>query len=293
MQAITWFSVEDWQEELITHAFPDAQLIHEPFGTAHGPSETRILVIRPRGAERITNEQLQHYPQLQHLLTLSSGTDNLCVDRPGVTLHHLQDYSSTSVAEHAFALLLALAHGLHDPTRRPIELAGKRLGVIGAGSIGRALIRLARAARMDCLAYDVQHGTADGFRYAELDDVLACDAISLHVPLTPQTTLLLDRQRLSRLRDGTIIINTARGGLIDTNALLDELRTGRLLAGLDVLAVDGREDAWTTPQATALRALPNVLLTEHRGGDTLAARRRATEQAITILTRLRTSGGRI
>jgi len=162
-------------------------------------------------------------------------------------------YGEKSVAEHTFALILALARRLRDALSakrigqfsfeelRGFDLYGKTLGVIGAGRIGLHVIRLARSFGMEVLAHDVQPSelAADllGFKYVSFEDVLQrSHIISLHVPLTPATVHILNRASLSKCRQGVLVINTARGKLIDTEALLEALDSGQVGgAGLDVL----------------------------------------------------------
>jgi D-lactate dehydrogenase len=198
-------------------------------------------------------EFLDAHPALRLVTTRSTGADHLdvaaCRAR-GVTVCHVPFYGDTTVAEHTFALILALSRRLREtmltPTRgqfsyervRGFDLAGKTLGIVGAGHIGRHVAALARAFHMEVLAFDVVTSAPEtGMKFVSLDELLARSRIiSLHAPLTDATRHLLDRAALAKCPRGVLIVNTARGGLIDTAALREALDSGQVGgAGLDVL----------------------------------------------------------
>jgi D-lactate dehydrogenase len=196
------------------------------------------------------------HPQLKLVASRSSATDHLdgrAAVKRGVVLTHVPDYGAATVAEHTFALILGvmrrLRHCLEVKNRgrgsterlRGRELRGKTLGVIGTGRVGRRVIRIARAFGMNCLAFD-SHPDGElaaglGFRYVTLDQLLRkSDIITLHIPLTPRTRHILHAKRLARGKPGLVLINTARGGLVDIDALLEGLNSGHIGGvGLDVL----------------------------------------------------------
>jgi D-lactate dehydrogenase len=198
-------------------------------------------------------EFLDTHPALRLVTTRSTGADHLdvaaCRAR-GVAVCHVPFYGDTTVAEHTFALILALSRRLREtmltPTRgqfsyervRGFDLAGKTLGIVGAGHIGRHVAALARAFQMEVLAFDLVTSEPEaGMKFVSLDELLTHSrVISLHAPLTDQTRHLLDRAALAKCQRGVLIINTARGGLIDTAALREALDSGQVGgAGLDVL----------------------------------------------------------
>jgi glyoxylate reductase len=146
------------------------------------------------------------------------------------------------------------------------ELSGATLGLIGLGRIGAAVAQRARGFEMRILFHRRTAAEAPGLEPRPLDDLLReADVVSLHVPLTADTAGLLSRQRLALLRDGATLVNTARGGVVDENALVDELVSGRISAGLDVFAYE--------PQVPAsLLELPNVVLTPHIASATVETR---------------------
>lgn len=202
---------------------------------------------------------LRRHPRVRFVTTRSSTVDHLdaaAAAKRRVVLASVPDYGAATVAEHTFALILGVArklrHCLQAGRRskgtserlRGMELSGKVLGVIGCGRVGTHVIRIARGFGMECLAYDVspdgRKAEAIGFEYVSLDRLLrGADIITLHVPLTARTRRLLNASRLSRCKEGVILINTARGGLVDIDALLEGLDGGRIGGvGLDVLEDD-------------------------------------------------------
>ena len=203
---------------------------------------------------------LDAHPRLQLIATRSTGTDHLdeeaCRAR-GITVANVPSYGEHTVAEHTLALILTISRRLREVIGQPgktdrmsyepvraFELRGKTLGVIGAGRIGQHVIRMARAFGMKVLSFDVAQDPCSpkvaDCEAATLDRLLAeAHVVSLHVPLLPETHHLLDRDTFARCRPGVIVINTARGGLIDTDALLEALDSGQVGgAGLDVLEED-------------------------------------------------------
>jgi len=199
---------------------------------------------------------LDAHPALRLVATRSTSTDHIdieaCAAR-GVEVCHVPHYAEETIAEHVFALILALARRLRELMRLPkggkfsyaatrgFELRGKTLGVIGMGRIGQRVATLAHAFQMQVLGYDIHPVPALErtlrFRWVSLDDLLASsDILSLHAPLSPATYHLLNADTIARTKRGVLIINTARGALVDTSALRDALETGHVGgAGLDVL----------------------------------------------------------
>lgn len=199
---------------------------------------------------------LDQLPSLRLIATRSTGFDHIdlsyCSQR-GITVCNVPTYGENTVAEHVFALLLAISHRLLeavDKARRGpfspeglegFDLQGKTLGVIGTGSIGRHVIRIAKGFGMEVVAFDVRPdpelAERLGFRYESFDQLLtAADVITLHAPATPETQDMLSDSAFARMKHGVIIINTARGSLVDSRALIQALRSGKVAgAGLDVL----------------------------------------------------------
>ncbi len=238
-------------------------------------------------------------PDLRFITMTATGFD--CVDvaaarRRGIPVSNVPIYGTDSVAQYVFAMLLELCHhvALHDAavragewTRQPdfsirksplIELAGKTMGIVGYGRIGRRVGELARAFGMDVIAHDVYQWEADerAAVRCELDDLFArADVISLHSPLTPQTAGLVNRERLMRVKPGAMLINTARGPLIVEADLAEALAAGRLAgAAVDVVSIEPiRPD-------NPLLSAPNCLITPHIAWATEEARRRLMDATV-------------
>ncbi len=199
-------------------------------------------------------------------------------------------YSPHAVAEHTVALLLSLCRKIHKAFYRTrdanfaidgllgFDLVGKRAGVIGTGKIGRLVAEILRGFGMEVLVYDIKpdQDWAAGIdaRYVELADIYRqCRVISLHCPLTPQTHHLIDAAALETMGDDTVLINTGRGGLVDTAALVEVLRTGAIgAAALDVYEEESQyffEDFSSQVISDDILArligFPNVLITSHQG----------------------------
>jgi D-lactate dehydrogenase len=208
----------------------------------------------------VTADLLGQMPSLRFIATRSTGYDHVDLEAcraRGIAVSNVPTYGENTVAEHTFGLILALSRKIHQAYVRTVrgdfslaglrgfDLKGRTLGVVGTGNIGLHAIRIGRGFGMDVLAYDVreQHLLAEvlGFRYVPLDELIAqADIVSLHVPYFPATHHLINRERLTRMKRGSLLINTARGGLVDTEALLWALDEGILAgAGLDV--IEGEE----------------------------------------------------
>jgi glyoxylate reductase len=223
-------------------------------------------------------DELRLLPDLRLVGNYGVGYDNVdvdaCVER-GIAVTNTPGVLDAAVAELTLALMLACRRqlvasdrfvrdarwrtGWSRPERLGHDLAGATLGLVGLGRIGSEVARRAKAFEMQV----VHHRRSDGL---PLDELLRrSDVVSLHVPLTPETHGLLSRERLALLRDGATLVNTARGAIVDESALVDELVSGRISAGLDVFADEPR-----VPER--LFDLPNVVLTPHIASATVETR---------------------
>lgn len=204
-------------------------------------------------SERVDNKKLDLFPHLKLIATRSTGFNHIdlayCKQR-GIAVTNVPCYGETTVAEFAFGLLLALSRKIiianNDMAHSRIaigeymgfDLMGKTLGVIGTGSIGRHMIQIARGFGMNVLAYDPYPTPALKDLYVDTPSKIyeQADVISLHVPSTPENFHMLNAAAFTKMKPGVLIINTARGDLIDTQALYQALRQGIVGgAGLDVL----------------------------------------------------------
>ncbi|MDJ0894411.1 MAG: hydroxyacid dehydrogenase [Alphaproteobacteria bacterium] len=245
--------------------------------------DARALIVRNR--TQVTAALLEAAPKLQVIGRLGVGLDNIdlpACEARGVAVRPARGANEAAVAEYVIAALLILFRRAFDgreamqggawPRNALIgrEVAGKRLGLIGFGANARETARRAEALGMTIAAYD-PFLPADAAEWAlaerqELATLLSTsDAVSLHVPLTAETRGLIDRDALARMRAGAILINPARGGIIEEAALIEALRSGHLSgAALDVYETEPLD-----AQAGARFAdLPNLLLTPHIAGVT-------------------------
>ena len=239
-----------------------------------------------RSSTRITRESLKYADALQVIGRAGVGVDNIDVEAAterGVAVLNAPSGNTISAAELTFALILACVRRIPAADRSMkngewdrksftgTELYGKMLGLVGAGRIGGEVARRARAFGMRVCAYD-PYLTAERARTLEielatLEEVLArADVLSLHVPLTETTAGLIGAAELSRMKKGAIVVNAARGGVIDEDALADAVRSGQLAgAGLDVFADE------PAPADHPLRSVAQVVLTPHLGAATQEA----------------------
>ncbi len=265
---IAFFDLEPWQvtylqEELVHQGLESTVEAHfstERLTLEHCARYATFQAIASFVWTKLDTELLEALPDLRLILTMSTGYDHIDLEtcrRRGITVCNVPNYGENTVAEHTFALILALSRRLreaqqwiHRPSTsiaelRGFDLYGKTLGVIGAGNIGLHVIRIARGFGMRVLAHDIRPqpllAEVLGFTYTDLETLVrSSDIVSLHVPATPETYHMIDRERLSMMKRGALLINTARGSVVDTEALLWALDEGILAgAGLDV--IEGEE----------------------------------------------------
>lgn len=243
------------------------------------PAETEILIVRTTD---VTPTDLDRLPLLRLIVKHGVGVDNLdlpaCTQR-GVTVCNTPGVGAQAVAEHAVALVVACAKHLvtldHAQRRgdfeiryrlRTMELRGKTAGVVGLGNIGQRAAAMLRGFGMSIVGYDAflpreveVEGITRVHTLAEL--TTAADVITLHLPLTEANRNLFDHGTLARMKPGSIIVNTSRGGLIDEIALAQHLSSGHLrAAGIDVFEVE------PPPADDPLWDLDNVIVTPHIAG---------------------------
>lgn len=235
---------------------------------------------------RLDRGILEKLPQLELVATRSTGTDHIDLEycsREEIRVANVPTYGENTVAEHVFALLLAISHHLVeavDRTRRGnfsqeglqgFDLAGKTIGIVGTGHIGRCAARIARGFGMEVLAFDVdpdaEAAREIGFDYRDFDALIReSDIISLHVPANEKTRHLISGPQFEAMKDGTVLINTARGPVVDVRALLEALSSGKIkAAGLDVLPEEPviREEAELLRSAFTREHDLEMLLADH------------------------------
>lgn len=270
--------------------------------TVHEDTDVDLRLERARGADvLLTNkvpldgELLAELPELRFVSALATGYDVVDVHaarQRGVIVSNVPAYATDSVAQHTFALLLELTNRVaeHDSAVRqgrwpevggftfwtsPLtELAGKTLGIVGTGRIGRRVAEIATAFGMNVIAYN-RSSRPKALESVTLDDLFRrAHVVSLHCPLTSDTRGLVDARRLAMMRSGAFLINTSRGGLVDSNALAEALGDNLAGAGLDVVAEE--------PIAAdhPLLALPNVVVTPHNAWTSREARQRLLDVTV-------------
>ena len=275
------------------HAYSDAIQVVER--AAHADVLISNKVSLPADA-------LRRLPWLRLIAVPATGTDHIDLAACavlGIAVRNCPDYSALSVAEHAIALLLALRRNLfayHESVNAgrwsdspafyadwfpTADLDGQTLGLFDAGTIGRRTAELAQAFGMDVLWAERRDAAEPRAGYTAFEDVLrTSDAISLHCPLTDETHGLIGAAELGRMKPDAILINTARGGLVDEAALLDALLSRRIGgAGLDVLSVEAPPAGHPLLRQT----LPNLVVTPHMAWRTPVSMRRLGEQLVAAI----------
>lgn len=254
---IAFFEIEEWEKEFLTRKLTGHEL---RFETTPLTSETNgledIEILSIFIYSEISQELLSKMPRLKMIVTRSTGFDHIDIEAckaKNITVTNVPEYGTQTVAEHTFALLLALSRKIIPSIERSrrsdfsleglrgFDLYRKTIGVIGAGNIGQAVIRIAKGFGMDVLVHSRTHNIELaqklGFMYVDLDHLLkVSDIITYHVPLNDETKHMFNKETLPKLKKGVIVLNTARGGIIETESLLmgleQEIIGG---AGIDVL----------------------------------------------------------
>jgi D-lactate dehydrogenase len=259
MKAV-FFETAPWERRYLARALKGAGLaatfVTEPLGPATAASARGAAIVSVFIYSQLTAPVLRRLPGVRFIATRSTGFDHIDLKAcraKKILVANVPAYGENTVAEHTFALILSLSRNLHRAYVRTVrgnfslaglqgfDLKGKTLGVVGAGRIGMHVIKMARGFGMRVLAYDTRKdpflSEVLDFEYAPLDQLLReSDIVSLHTPYAPATHHLMNRQRFGRMKRGALLINTARGGLVDTNALVWALDQGIVGgAGLDVL----------------------------------------------------------
>ena len=231
---------------------------------------------------KVTAEVIHKLPRLKAIATRSTGFDHIDIRAAGyrnISVSYVPSYGENTVAEHTFALILSLSRNVHKSYVRTLrndfsieglkgfDLKGRTIGVIGAGKIGLHVIRVAKGFGMDVVAFDINKDNfiaeVLGFRYLPLDELLkVSDIITLHAPYNEHTHHLISKDNIKLIKKGALLINTARGGLVDTAALLEALDKGILSgAGLDVLEGEEliKEEKEILHSASSLETLKSLL----------------------------------
>ncbi len=224
------------------------------------PPSTDATVLSVFVNDRVSKEKMQQFPDLKLIVTRSTGFDHIDLEaaaQRGITVCNVPAYGDNTVAEHTFALILSLSRNLRKAYLKNLEgdysikglmgfdLKGKTIGIIGTGKIGLRVIQIARGFSMNVIAYDPfpNELMADvlGFRYVPLPELLgSADIISLHAPYNPKTHNTINSQNLGLIKKQPLLINTSRGGLIETEALIKALDE-HVISGAGIDVIEGEE----------------------------------------------------
>jgi len=259
---IAFFEVEDWEEEYLKGKLSGHQLkfSNEKLSLENAAQIKDFDALSVFIYSKIDEQIIQAIPNLKLVTTRSTGFDHIDIDvckKRGITVCNVPSYGENTVAEHTFALILSLSRNMCKACIRRFEqdfsieglegfdLKGKTIGVVGTGQIGLHVIRIAKGFGMNVVAYDVRQNKLLSevleFEYVTLEDLLArSDVITLHVPHMKATHHLMNKDTFKLVKKGAILINTARGSIVDTEALIDALDK-KILAGAGLDVFEGEE----------------------------------------------------
>jgi len=251
-----------------------------------------IMVVR--SATKVRRDMIDQMQNMKLIIRGGVGVDNIDVEyarEKGIEVRNTPAASSITVAELTIAHMLAVARHIPYGTQslkqgkwekkklKGIELYGKILGIIGLGRIGNEVAKRAQALGMKVIAYDPYVEKSSVAKLVDLDTLLKeADIITIHTPLTSETYHLIGKKEIEKMKDGVILINTARGGVIDESAIIWGLETGKIYGvGLDVYEQE------PLPADHPLLKFDNVSLTPHIGAQTAAARKRIGQEVVKIV----------
>lgn len=275
----------------------------------HAETPTERMAERLAGASiaisnkvRLPRPVIEGNPTLKFIAIAATGVDSVDLDacrERGIAVANVRDYGKHSVSEHVLMLMLAASRNLPSYQRRVAEgawqqsprfylgdfpirdLQGKTLGIVGRGVLGQATARLGRALEMRVLFADRKGARAPRPGYAPFDEVLAqADVLSLHCPLTPETERLIGAAELSAMKPTAILVNTARGKLVDEAALVAALKERRLFAAaVDVLP----EEPPVNGNALLEPGIPNLIVTPHIAWASMEAKQRLADELVEVI----------
>lgn len=300
---IAFFELQDWEKDFFQSnsqgeyepVFFDKPVTRENIGSVLDAEGLVVFIY-----SHINKDVLDKLQNLKWIATMSTGFDHIDVEeckRRGIKVLNVPTYGENTVAEHAFALIFAISRRLIESWERVKEgkfspegltgfdLYGKTLGVVGVGNIGCHSIRIAKGIGMNVLGYkrtpDPKMEQELGFKFVDMDTLLSSsDIITLHIPYSAETHHFLSTDQFAKMKDGVVLINTSRGAIIDTEALVNALDSGKVsAAGLDVLEEEpllaeekallsaeyDRDALMRTIENHMLLNNPKVIITPHNG----------------------------
>ncbi|MAF80165.1 hydroxyacid dehydrogenase [bacterium] len=312
---ISFFSFEGWEEAHLKKNFSSHELkfVKSPLTLKNAKDAKDAEVISVFVDSKMDKAMLDKLPNLKFVTTRSTGFDHIdlkeCKKR-GITASYVPGYGDNTVAEFTFGLILNLSRKIYwgidrlkETSRfefmglRGIDLKGKTIGVVGTGRIGKEVVRIARGFDMNIIAFDVVKDAAYakkmGYKYVSLEALLKkSDFVTLHCPLNKHTNHLINKKNIKLMKPTAYLINAARGGLVETEALVEALKKKKIAgAGLDVLEEEVAlkekhykpakgEDAETMLQDHILIHMDNVLITPHDAFNSVEAHERILDITI-------------
>ena len=318
---IAYVTPNNGEEEVVTGLLQEHEVVFvsEPIFDSIPENIQDAEVLSIFVNSQLTESMLEAMPNLKVIALRSTGFDHVPVamaQARGIIVTYVPHYGSQTVAEYTFALMLSLSrrvNAMYELLRREgavdvdgfegFDLCGKTLGVIGTGAIGKRVCEIAKGFRMEVVAFDLypdeKFANDHGVQIASLDEVLAkSDILTFHVPATDDNYHLLNAETIAKMKPGAFVINTARGALVDTEALIRALKSGHLAgAGLDVfegeeylkdemklLDSSNKESDESNYRAFVveheLLDMPNVVMTPHMAFNTKEAKREITETTV-------------
>jgi len=307
MPKIVFFEVASWEKEELKKIFPEALLVEKPLTEENVSEFTDTEIASCFIYSNFSKEIIEKLPNLKLIATRSTGFDHIDVTfchQKNITVCNVPEYGSRTVAEHTFALILTLTRKIYQSINqaknfdfnhekiRGMDIFGKNLGILGLGKIGKEVVKIAHGFGMRVLVYtrtqDETLAKTLGFSYKSLDEILLqSDIISLHLPLTDETKHIINKNNIKKIKRGAFLVNTARGGLIETEALVLGLKEG-VLAGVALDVLEGEKELMEEieiltegyQKTTDLKTLvldhilvnhPNVIITPHNAFNTKEA----------------------
>jgi len=312
MAKIAFFELEGWERDYLKRKLRGHELvfIEGALGEGNASKAADADAVSVFIYSKIRRKELQAMPKAKLIATRSTGYDHVNLQdckSSGAAVCNVPEYGSETVAEHAIALMMCLSKKIVpsvEKTRRgdfsleglrTFDLAGKRLGIVGLGRIGQHAAKMARSFGMKIIAHDphCDEATAKKCRakLVSFDELLSkSDVISLHAPLNKETRHMINSESIAKMKDGAMLVNTARGGLVDAKALIAGLDSGKIAAaGLDVLEEEcgikeerqllspefsGECDLKTVLANHVLLNKQNVIVTPHNAFNSVEALRR-------------------
>ena len=306
---IAFFEIENWENKYLKKNFPKDKLTFSTgkLTPSNAGKYKDFECVAVFINSKVDKKVLDKLPNLKLVTTMSTGYDHIDLEeckKRGIKVTNVPVYGMNTVAEHTFSLILGLSRRLVECVERTrsgkfypkglmgFDLKGKTLGVIGTGNIGYHVAKMGRGFEMNVVAFDVVKNMKNakklGYKYVSFDKLLkVSDIVTLHAPYNKHTHHMLNGKKIKLMKKGSILINTARGGLVDSIALMKALKSGRIAAvGLDVLEEEkalaaeerlAHKKGWIHKDTPVLKVdyallkMENVLVTPHNAFNTKEA----------------------